>query len=131
MAPETHTRYRVQRLIRLGEWLEKNQDAMVALFDVIDDAHDTLVDPPEDMPCSDVVELVGFKQMQAIKGMNRMMNELRHGIPTKHVRRGVDVTIHQPYALKNEWEVVIEAPVPDVPTQEEYNESLKDKAGEN
>ena len=28
MAPETHTRYRVQRLIRMGEWLERNEAAL-------------------------------------------------------------------------------------------------------
>ena len=121
MAPQTHTRYRVQRLIRLGEWLERNQDALVALYDAIDEAHDTLVDSPEDMPTSDVVEVVGFRQMQPLKAMGRLMMELRHDLPTRHVRRGVDVTIHQPYALKEEWEVVIKAPVPDVPTQQEYN----------
>ena len=121
MAPQTHTRYRVQRLIRLGEWLERNQDTLVALYDVIDDAHDMLVDPPEDMPCSDQVEIVGFKQLQALKGMGRLMTELRHDLPTRHVGRGGDVTIHQPYSYKEEYEVVIKAPVPDVPTQQEYN----------
>ena len=32
MAPETHTRYRVQRLIRLGEWLERNEAALIMAF---------------------------------------------------------------------------------------------------
>ena len=53
MAPQAHTRYRVQ-LIRLGEWLERNKDALVLAFEVVNEAHDTLVDPPE--PCSDIVE---------------------------------------------------------------------------
>jgi hypothetical protein len=131
MAPETHTRYRVQRLIRLGEWLERNQDTLVALYDVIDDAHDMLVDPPEDMPTSDIVEITGFKQLQALKGMGRLMTELRHDLPTRHVGRGGDVTIHQPYSYKEEWEVVIKARVPDVPTQQEYTikeqERLRDE----
>ena len=35
MAPETHTRYRVQRLIRLGEWLERNEAALTLAADVI------------------------------------------------------------------------------------------------
>ena len=131
MAPQTHTRYRVQRLIRLGEWLERNQDTLVALFDVIDDAHDMLVDPPEDMPTSDIVEITGFKQLQALKGMSRLMTELRHDLPTRNIRCGGDVTIHHPYSCKEQYEVVIKAPVPDVPSQEDYNESLKDKAGVN
>ena len=61
MAPETHTRYRVQRLIRLGEWLERNQDLLVLAFDVMDDAHDTLVDMPEGMTAEDAVEFVRFQ----------------------------------------------------------------------
>ena len=154
MAPETHTRYRVQRLIRQGEWLERNQDALIALYDVIDEAHDMLVESPEGLSDNDVVELVGFKQMQALKGMSRLMQELRHDLPTRNVKHGGDVTIHHPYAYKQEYEVVIKAPVPDVPSQSEYDrltserrveltadvsdlykeckeESLKDKAGTN
>ena len=32
-APETHTRYRVQRLIRMGEWLERNEAALQLAID--------------------------------------------------------------------------------------------------
>ena len=66
MAPQTHTRYRVQKLIRMGEWLERNQDALVLAFEVINEAHDTLIDPPDDMPTSDIVEQVGFQQLHAL-----------------------------------------------------------------
>ena len=122
MAPETHTRYRVQRLIRLGEWLEKNQDTLVLAFDVIDEAHDMLVDPLEGLSESEVIEMAGFKQLQALQSMQRLMMELRHNIPTKHVRRGVDVTIHHPYATKGEWEVVMEAPqAKNILSQQQYN----------
>ena len=144
MAPQTHTRYRVQRLIRLGEWLERNEAALTLAADVISEAHDTLVDPPEDMPCSDIVEQVGFQQLQAVMTLNKLVQELRFNVPTRDVSRGKDVTLHHPFAYgSREYEVVIKAPVPDVPTQqqyniqeqerlkEEYNESLKDKAGEN
>ena len=132
MAPETHSRYRVQRLIRLGEWLERNQDALVLAFEVINEAHDTLVDPPEDMPCSDIVEQVGFQQLHAVTTLRTIVNDLRFDVPTKDVKRGADVTLHHPLAWGDkQYEVVIKAPVPDVPSQEEYNESLKDKAGQN
>ena len=130
MTPETHTRYRVQRLIRLGEWLERNQDALVLAFEVINEAHDTLIDPPEDMPCSDIVEQVGFQQLHAVTTLRTIVQDLRFDVPTRNVKRGTDVTLRHPFGHK-EYEVVIKAPVPDVPSQEEYNESLKDKAGVN
>ena len=127
MTPETHTRYRVQRLIRLGEWLEKNMDALIMGYDQIDDAHDMLVDIPEGLDAAEVTEIVGFKQMQALKVWSRLMSELRHDVPCKHVRRGADVTIHKPFAYKDEWQVVIPAPQPkDVPSQEEYEEAQQD-----
>ena len=77
--------------------------------------------------------LFGFKQMQALSAMRRSMDELRHHVPGSDVQRGKDVTLYQPFALKNKYEVVIPAPQPN-PTEvfldreEEYQESLKDKA---
>ena len=124
MAPETHTRYRVQRLIRLGEWLERNQSALITAFDAIDEAHDTLIEADSDMTAADLIELVGFKQMEPVKSLNTMMAELRNNIPTRHVKMGEDVTIHQPFALglNQEMKVVIEAPKPkDIPSQEEFD----------
>ena len=121
MAPETHTRYRVQRLIRLGEWLERNQSALITAFDAIDDAHDLLIDG--EMPAGELVDCVGFKQMEPIKSMSLMLSELRHDVPTRNVQRGVDVTLHHLFAcVGKEYEVVIEAPKPkDIPSQEEFN----------
>ena len=132
MAPQTHTRYRVQRLIRLGEWLERNEAALTLAADVISEAHDLLVDPPEHMPTSDIVEVAGFKQLHAVMSLNKLMQELRHDLPTRQVRMGEDVTIHQPFAMPGkEWQVVIEAPKPNVPTQKQYDleqqERLKDE----
>ena len=124
MAPETHTRYRVQRLIRLGEWLERNEAALIMAFDVIDDAHELLVDPPENMPTSDIVEISGFKMLHPILALQKMMMELRHDLPTRHVKMGEDVTIHQPFALglNQEMQVVIPKPQPkDIPSQEEFD----------
>ena len=121
MAPETHTRYRVQRLIRLGEWLERNEDALITAFDAIDDAHDLLIDG--EIPAGELVEIVGFKQMNPIKSMSKMFAELRHAVPTRNVSRGGDVTLHHPFATPGkEYEVVIEAPKPkDIPSQEEFD----------
>ena len=123
MAPQTHTRYRVQRLIRLGEWLERNQHALVLAYEVINEAHDTLIDPPEDMPCSDIVEQVGFQQLHAVTTLRTLINDLRFDVPTKGVKRGTDVTLHHPLAWGDkEYEVVMKAPEPvDVPSQEEFN----------
>ena len=123
MAPQTHTRYRVQRLIRLGEWLERNQDALVLAFEVINEAHDTLIDPPEDMPCSDIVEQVGFQQLHAVTTLRTIVNDLRFDVPTRNVKRGTDVTLHHPFACESkQYEVVIKAPKPkDVPSQAEFD----------
>ena len=121
IAPESHTRYRVQRLIRLGEWLVSNQSALITAFDAIDDAHDMLID--HEMSAGELVDCVGFKQMEPIKSMSRMFSELRHDIPTRNVCRGSDVTLHHPFgAPGKEYEVVIEAPKPkDIPSQEEFD----------
>ena len=124
MAPETHTRYRVQRLIRLGEWLERNGAALTLAADVISEAHDTLIDPPDDMPTSDVVEITGAQQMQAVMTLNKLVQELRFNVPTRGVGRGGDVTLHHPYAFgSNEYQVVMEAPKPkDIePSQAEFD----------
>ena len=53
-----------------------------------------------------------------------MMMELRHDLPTRHVKMGEDVTIHQPFALglNQEMQVVIPKPQPkDIPSQEEFD----------
>ncbi len=123
MAPETHTRYRVQRLIRLGEWLERNQDAITLAFEVINEAHDTRVDPPEDMPCSHIVEQTGFQMLHAVTTLRTIVNDLRFNVPTRNVKQGGDVTLHNPYAFgSNEYQVVMEAPKPaGIPTQEEFD----------
>jgi len=129
MAPQTHTRYRVQRLIRLGEWLERNEDALITAFDAIDDAHDLLID--SEIPDSELVDVVGFKQMTPIKSMSKIFSELRHGIPTRDVQLGRDVTLHHPFASPSkEYEVVIKAPQPEgVPSQEEFDKVRSETDG--
>ena len=123
MAPETHVRYRAQRLIRLGEWLERNQDALVLAYEVINEAHDTLIDPPEGMSADEIVEQVGFQQLHAVTTLRTLVQDLRFDVPTRNVKRGEDVTLHHPFAHgDNQYQVVIEAPKPkDIPSQEEFD----------
>ena len=122
--PETHTRYRVQRLIRMGEWLERNEAALVLAYDVLDEAHDKMVDADETMNPNDLLDIVGHDQMQALLALRPMMMELRLASDWD-VKRGTDVTIRQPYGSpERRYEVVIEAPKPvtdQTPTKEEFN----------
>ena len=114
MAPQTHTRYRVQRLIRMGEWLERNAPAMVTAFDAIDEAHDLLMEADEDMSHSEVIEMAYGKMMQPVKSLCLTMMELRRD--DWGVKRGTDVTLHHPFAAdEHKYEVVMEAPKPNLP----------------
>ena len=111
MAPQTHTRYRVQRLIRMGEWLERNAPAMITAFDAIDDAHDMLMDADENVNFSEIVELVFYKQLSPIKSLMLAMGELRRD--EWGVKRGTDVTLCHPFAAEeHRYEVLMEAPKP-------------------
>ena len=117
MAPQTHTRYRVQRLIRLGEWLERNMDVLQLAIDSIDEAHDSLLEAsghaPDPICHADVVDTVGTRMFTPMQILNRLRAELGHGVATRDVQRGKDVTIHHPYAAPGrEYEVVMEAPKP-------------------
>ena len=112
MAPETHTRYRVQKLIRMGEWLERNAPALITAFDAIDDAHTDALE--DEQPDAMTIELITFRQMQPLKSMMQLMAELRRD--NWGVKRGTDVTLHHPFACDGkEYEVVIEAPKPILP----------------
>ena len=117
MAPQTQTRYRVQQLIRKGEWLERNWDFLLSLIDSIDELHDQLLEL-EDM---EQAAYVGGRMMSPIKALNQLACEMRFRTMLDDVERGRDVTIKQPYAAGSKYEVVIKAPVADVPSQEEFN----------
>ena len=106
------TLYRTQRLIRMGEWLERNAAAICLAFEVMDRAHDLMMEPPEDMPCSDIVEQVSTQQISAIRALYPILGEI-NGYRDWDVEMGQDVTLHQPNACKDHrYEVVIEAPKP-------------------
>ena len=105
MAPETHTRYRVQKLIRMGEWLERNAPALVTAFDALDAAHDFI---GESENCSDDAF---FMMFNPIRSLQMCMMELR--CDDWGVERGKDVTLYHQFAAEDKkYEVVIEAPKP-------------------
>ena len=105
MAPETHTRYRVQKLIRMGEWLERNAPALVTAFDALDAAHDFIA---ESESCSDDAF---FMMFNPIRSLQMCMMELR--CDDWGVERGKDVTLYHQFAAEDKkYEVVIEAPKP-------------------
>ena len=85
--------YRVQRLIRMGEWLEANKDIIVALFDCIDDAHTEAYGNEEDDTL--LLEQIIFKQMTPLKGMYQLLSKLRNET-NWGVVRGEPVTMVHP-----------------------------------
>jgi hypothetical protein len=113
MAPQTHTRYRVQRLIRMGEWLERHGASIITAFDCIDEAHDVLLEAED----TDTVMYAAGKMSAPLRSLMLSCAELRHD--RWNVQRGKDVTLHHPMASpENEWEVVIEAPKPQIESNE-------------
>ena len=112
ITPETHTRYRVQKLIRMGEWLQRNEAFLIALYEVIDTAHtDALEMELEDTL---ILEYLINKQLAPLRGMGSVMSELeREQRQDWGVERGTDVTLHHPNACPDhQHEVVMAAPKP-------------------
>ena len=114
MAPQTHTRYRVQRLIRMGEWLERNAAAIITAYDAIDEAHDILLEEEID---AEMARYASGKMSAPLASLLRICAELRRD--HWDVRRGQDVTLHHPFAEPHkQYEVVIEAPKPQLESNE-------------
>ena len=88
--PETHTRYRVQRLIRMGEWLERHEALLIALYDAIDEAHTESLEM--EMEDTLILEYLQGKQMDPLRGLGSVIADLR-GQPNWGVKRGEDVTL--------------------------------------
>ena len=106
------TLYRTQRLIRMGEWLERNAATICLAFEVIDRAHDLTVDPSEGMSHSDIVEEVSCKQLSALRALYPILREI-NGYSTWGAEMSNQVTLHHPNACEeHRYEVVIEAPKP-------------------
>ena len=107
------TLYRTQRLIRMGEWLERNMHTLTLAFEAMDSAHDQLIEHEEiDLPLDEVVDMVVSKQMSALQAFMPLVRELNIG-NVFEAEMGQDVTLHQPKASKeHRYQVVIEAPKP-------------------
>jgi len=117
--PEEHTRFRVQRLIRMGEWLERNEALLVALYDAVDDAHTEALEAELDDTL--ILEHLLHKQMAPLRGLGTVVADLRMS-NSWGVKAGEDVTLHHPRACaKHQYEVVIPATKPsnDQPNNEE------------
>ena len=106
--PSIHTRYRAQRLIRMGEWLEENSDILIALIDGVDDAHtDSLDDTHGDV--EERLQVLQMRQMAPLKALLRISGVLRRGEWPAEL--GKDVTLHHPAACPvHRYEVLIKAP---------------------
>ena len=107
------TLYRTQRLIRMGEWLERNMHTMTLAFEAMDSAHDQLMEHEEiDLPLEAVVDMVVARQMSALQALVPLVREINIGTAFE-AEMGKDVTLHQPNACKeHRYQVVIEAPKP-------------------
>ena len=94
-----HERYRVQRLIRMGEWLEHNAPILLALFEGIDNAHTKAMD--EDGPCDTIkLEELIDTQMNPLRGMFSLLLAIRHHSNWSAVAENVDVTLRNPCSCK-------------------------------
>ena len=69
------TNYRVQKLIRMGEWLEENEAILIALFESIDDAHTDAWDKEGDDTIT--LETLCHKQLAPLRGMQQLLQNLR------------------------------------------------------
>ena len=107
------TLYRTQRLIRMGEWLERNMHTIALVAESIDSAHDQLMEHEEiDLPLDCIVDMVVNRQMTALHALMPLVREINIGTAFE-AEMGQDVTLHHPLACKcSRYEVVIEAPKP-------------------
>ena len=114
------TLYRTQRLIRMGEWLERNMHTITLAFEAMDSAHDQLMEHEEiDLPLDAVVDMVVTRQMSALQALMPLVREVNIGTAFE-AEMGKDVTLHHPHACKeHRYQVVIEAPKPFEATQQQ------------
>ena len=114
------TLYRTQRLIRMGEWLERNAATICLAFEVIDRANDKLIEHDDkEIAADDLMQMVASEQISAIRALYPILGEI-NTYNDWDVEMGQDVTLHQPNACKDHrYEVVIEAPKPFEATQQQ------------
>jgi len=105
---ELSKRYRVQRLIRMGEWLEANAPILLGLFEGIDNAHTKALNEEQDDTL--ILEELIDTQMNPLRGMRSLLNPLMRFNSWGAKRENVDVTLHHPMACKShQYEIVIPA----------------------
>ena len=128
------TLLRTQRLIRMGEWLERNAATICLAFEVMDRAHDKLLEQDDkEIATDDLIQMVASEQISAIRALYPILGEINR-YNDWGAEMGQDVTLHQPNACKDcRYEVVIEAPKPfeataqqiaDLPVAEDTMESF-------
>ena len=110
--PETHTRWRVQKLIRMGEWLERNVAFLISLYELIDTAHTEALEMELDDTL--ILEHLINRQLAPLRGMGSVMSGLRREYDRAWgIKLGTDVTLHHPNACADhQYEVVMAAPKP-------------------
>ena len=105
---ELSKRYRVQRLIRIGEWLEINAPILLGLFEAIDDAHTRALHDEQDDTL--ILEELTMTQMNPLRGLHSLLVPLMRFHDWGAKRENIDVTLHYPMACKkHEYEIVIPA----------------------
>ena len=113
---EVARNFRTQRLIRMGEWLEQNEDALIALVESVDNAHTVAMDEHCSSKVDDTLalETVVDRQLRPLAALNQLLVPLRNS-QLWGVTMGEDVTLHQRFACpEHRWEVVIKAPVQEI-----------------
>ena len=117
------TLYRTQRLIRMGEWLERNAATICLAFEVIDRANDKLIEHDDkEIAADDLMQMVASEQISAIRALYPILGEI-NGYRDWGVEMGQDVTLHQPNGCKDhKYEVVIEAPKPFEATKQQISD---------
>ena len=104
--------YRAQRLIRMGEWLEEHGDALICAFDLLDSAHDVLLDSDPDEAYT-ALELAGAMMSAPLRCQMQALTKLRVG--NWDVKRGEDVTLYQEYAEEGKkYQVLLTSPADSV-----------------
>ena len=114
------TLQRTQRLIRMGEWLERNAATICLAFEVMDRANDKLLEHDDkEISTDDLIQTVASEQISAIRALYPILGEINR-YNDWDVEMGQDVTLHQPNACKeHRYKVVIEAPKPFEATQQQ------------
>ncbi len=104
--------YRAQRLIRMGEWLEEHGDTLICAFDLLDSAHDMILESDPDEAYT-TLEVAGAMMTAPIRSQMKALTKLRIG--NWDAKRGEDVTLYQEYAEEGKkYQVLLTSPADSV-----------------